>query len=401
MTTIDKYQRMHTMLNEKQWRQYLATEAEERGNVSQVASEAFVSVNTIVRGRIEISLGDLYLPGSRIRAKGAGPKRRSDTDPTLKADLEKLIEPKGNPMSVVQWTTKSLSNLVSALSEQNHEIKKSALAKMLKADGFSLKVNKKNIEGKAHIDRDAQFGYIKKICDEFERAGNPIISVDCKKKELIGNFKNNGTEWHPKGSNEIVNVYDFTNISDGKAAPYGVYDILKNTGFINVGIDHDTASFAVESIRRWWNGIGKKLYPGKKEILITSDGGGSNGTRNKLWKKELQRFSNETGLSVTVSHLPPATSKWNKIEHRLFSYISINWRGRPLTSLETIIELLSHTTTEKGLTVTAVVDTNLYPTGVKVSDEEIRQLNIQRNDFHGDWNYTIRPKKTIDCISSY
>lgn len=401
MTTIDKYQRMHTMLNEKQWRQYLATEAEERGNVSQVASEAFVSVNTIVRGRIEISLGDLYLPGSRIRAKGAGPKRRSDTDPTLKADLEKLIEPKGDPMSVVQWTTKSLSNLVSALSEQNHEIKKSALAEMLKADGFSLKANKKNIEGKAHIDRDAQFGYIKKICDEFEQAGNPIISVDCKKKELIGNFKNNGTEWHPKGSNEIVNVYDFTNISDGKAAPYGVYDILKNTGFINVGIDHDTASFAVESIRRWWNGIGKKLYPGKKEILITSDGGGSNGTRNKLWKKELQRFSNETGLSVTVSHLPPATSKWNKIEHRLFSYISINWRGRPLTSLETIIELLSHTTTEKGLTVTAVVDTNLYPTGVKVSDEEIRQLNIQRNDFHGDWNYTIRPKKTIDCISSY
>ena len=401
MTTIDKYQRMHTMLNEKQWRQYLATEAEERGNVSQVASEAFVSVNTIVRGRIEISLGDLYLPGSRIRAKGAGPKRRSDTDPTLKADLEKLIEPKGDPMSVVQWTTKSLSNLVSALSEQNHEIKKSALAKMLKADGFSLKANKKNIEGKAHIDRDAQFGHIKKICDEFEQAGSPIISVDCKKKELIGNFKNNGTEWHPKGSNEIVNVYDFKNISDGKAAPYGVYDILKNTGFINVGIDHDTASFAVESIRRWWNGIGKKLYPGKKEILITSDGGGSNGTRNKLWKKELQRFSNETGLSVTVSHLPPATSKWNKIEHRLFSYISINWRGRPLTSLETIIELLSHTTTEKGLTVTAVVDTNLYPTGVKVSDEEIRQLNIQRNDFHGDWNYTIRPKKTIDCISSY
>lgn len=401
MTTIDKYQRMHTMLNEKQWRQYLATEAEERGNVSQVASEAFVSVNTIVRGRIEISLGDLYLPGSRIRAKGAGPKRRSDTDPTLKADLEKLIEPKGDPMSVVQWTTKSLSNLVSALSEQNHEIKKSALAKMLKAEGFSLKANKKNIEGKAHIDRDAQFGYIKKICDEFEQAGSPIISVDCKKKELIGNFKNNGTEWHPKGSNEIVNVYDFKNISDGKAAPYGVYDILKNTGFINVGIDHDTASFAVESIRRWWNGIGKKLYPGKKEILITSDGGGSNGTRNKLWKKELQRFSNETGLSITVSHLPPATSKWNKIEHRLFSYISINWRGRPLTSLETIIELLSHTTTEKGLTVTAVVDTNLYPTGVKVSDEEIRQLNIQRNDFHGDWNYTIRPKKTIDCISSY
>lgn len=401
MTTIDKYQRMYTMLNEKQWRQYLATEAEERGNVSQVASEASVSVNTIARGRDEISLGDLYVPGSRIRAKGAGPKRRSDTDPTLKADLEKLIEPKGDPMSVVQWTTKSLSNLVSALSEQNHKIKKSALAEMLKADGFSLKANKKNIEGKSHVDRDAQFRHIKKTCDEFEQAGNPIISVDCKKKELIGNFKNNGTEWHPKGSNEIVNVYDFKNIADGKAAPYGVYDILKNIGFINVGIDHDTASFAVESIRRWWNGVGEKLYPDKKEILITSDGGGSNGTRNKLWKRELQNFSNETGLSVTVSHLPPATSKWNKIEHRLFSYISINWRGKPLTSLETIIELLSHTTTEKGLTVTAVIDTNSYPTGVRVSDEEIRQLNIQRNDFHGDWNYTIKPKKTMGGISSY
>lgn len=401
MTTTDKYQRMRTILNEKQWRQYLATEAEERGNVRRVALEASVSVNTIIRGKVEISEGDLYTPGSRIRAKGAGPKRITEKDPTLADDLEKLIEPKGDPMSFVRWTTKSLSNLVSALSKQNHEIKKSALAEVLGADGFSLKANKKNIEGKSHIDRDAQFKHIKKTCDEFERAGNPIISVDCKKKELIGNFKNNGKEWRPKGKNEVVNVYDFKNLSDGKAAPYGVYDILKNTGFVNVGIDHDTASFAVESIRRWWNAIGKKLYPDKKEILITSDGGGSNGTRNKLWKKELQQLANETGLSISVTHLPPATSKWNKIEHRLFSYISINWRGKPLTSLETIIELLSHTTTAKGLTVTAVVDTNLYPTGVKVSDEEIRQLNIQRNVFHGDWNYMIKPKERMGYMSSY
>ena len=398
MTTTDKYQRMRTILNEKQWRQYLATEAEERGNATLVASQALVSINTIARGRAEIALGNIYVPGSRIRAKGAGPKRISDKDPTFKADLEKIIEPKGDPMSLVRWTTKSLSNLVSALTEKGHAIKKSALAEELAQEGFSLKANKKNIEGLSHIDRDAQFKHIKKTCDEFEQAGNPIISVDCKKKELIGNFKNNGKEWTPKGKNEVVNVYDFKNLSDGKACPYGVYDILKNSGFVNVGIDHDTASFAVESIRRWWNATGEKLYPGKKEILITSDGGGSNGVRNKLWKKELQRFSNETGLSVTAAHFPPATSKWNKIEHRLFSFISINWRGKPLTSLETIIELISHTATAKGLTVVAVIDTNAYPIGVKVSDEEIKKLNISRNDFHGEWNYTIKPKK--DSLTS-
>ena len=340
-------------------------------------------------------IGDrsIYTPGSRIRAKGAGPKRICDKDTTLKTDLEKLIEPKGDPMSLVQWTTKSLAHLVSALAEKKHTIKKSALANLLGADGFSLKANKKNIEGMSHPDRDLQFKHIKETCDTFEQAGNPIISVDCKKKELIGNFKNNGKEWQPKGKNEIVNVYDFKNLSDGKACPYGVYDIVCNSGFVNVGLDHDTAAFAVESIRRWWNTTGKKLYPNKKELLITSDGGGSNGTRNRLWKKELQRFSTETGLSVTVNHLPPATSKWNKIEHRLFSYISINWRGRPLTSLETIIELLSHTTTTKGLTVTAVIDTNIYPVGVKVSDDEFKQFNIIRDAFHGEWNYTIKPLK--------
>lgn len=393
MTTIDKYHRMRAMLNEKQWRQYLATEAEERENVAMVAREAQVSVNTIARGRIEIATGSAYTPGSRIRAKGAGPKRISDTDTTLKKDLELLVEPKGDPMSRLQWTTKSLSHLVEALEQKHHTIKKSALANLLGTEGFSLKGSKKNIEGTSHVDRDAQFQHIKQTCDLFEQAGNPIISIDCKKKELIGNFKNNGREWQPKGRTEIVNVYDFKNLSDGKAAPYGVYDILKNTGFVNVGIDHDTASFAVESIRRWWNMVGKKIYPHKTDLLITSDGGGSNGVRNRLWKKELQRFSTETGVTVTVTHLPPATSKWNKIEHRLFSYISINWRGKPLTSLETIIELLSHTTTKEGLMVTAVVDTNPYPIGVKVSDAEMKSLHIIRDAFHGDWNYMITPKQ--------
>jgi hypothetical protein len=392
---------MHTLLNEKQWRQYLATEAEERENVALVAREAGVSINTVTRGYAEIARGDIYTPGSRIRAKGGGPKRISDTDTTLVDDLESIIEPKGDPMSLVRWTTQSLPHLVEALEAKEHHIKKSALANLLGTLKFSLKANKKNIEGVSHPDRDLQFRHIKTTCESFEKNGCPIISVDCKKKELIGNFKNNGREWQSKGENTVVNVYDFVSLADGKAAPYGVFDPIKNTGFVNVGVDHDTASFAVESIRRWWNSVGKPLYPKKTKLLITSDGGGSNGVRNRLWKKELQQLANETGLSITVNHLPPATSKWNKIEHRLFSYISINWRGKPLTSLETIIELLSHTTTTKGLTVTAVVDQNIYPIGIKVTDEEMEQLHIIREAFHGEWNYTIRPKKKETDASGY
>jgi hypothetical protein len=401
MATILKYQRMQTLLNEKQWRQYLATEAEERGNAAAVAREAGVSINTIARGRRDIEAGDLYRPGNRIRAKGAGPKRISVIDPTLIDDLESIVEPKGDPMSLIRWTTKSLQHLVQALEEKGHYIKKSALANLMGTLEFSLKANKKNIEGVSHPDRDLQFHHIKQTCEAFERRGDPIISVDCKKKELIGNFKNNGREWQPKGKNTIVNVYDFINLGDGKAAPYGVYDVVHNTGFVNVGVDHDTASFAVESIRRWWNNVGRALYPKKTRRLITSDGGGSNGVRNRLWKKELQQLANDTGLSITVNHLPPATSKWNKIEHRLFSHISINWRGKPLTSLETIIELLSHTTTQQGLTVTAVVDQNSYPTGIKVSDEEMSRLNIERDTFHGDWNYTMRPHRVPARVSYY
>jgi hypothetical protein len=401
MATILKYQRMQTLLNEKQWRQYLATEAEERGNAAAVAREAGVSINTIARGRRDIEAGDLYRPGNRIRAKGAGPKRISVIDPTLIDDLESIVEPKGDPMSLIRWMTKSLQHLVQALEEKGHYIKKSALANLMGTLEFSLKANKKNIEGVSHPDRDLQFHHIKQTCEAFERRGDPIISVDCKKKELIGNFKNNGREWQPKGKNTIVNVYDFINLGDGKAAPYGVYDVVHNTGFVNVGVDHDTASFAVESIRRWWNNVGRALYPKKTRLLITSDGGGSNGVRNRLWKKELQQLANDTGLSITVNHLPPATSKWNKIEHRLFSHISINWRGKPLTSLETIIELLSHTTTQQGLTVTAVVDQNSYPTGIKVSDEEMSRLNIERDTFHGDWNYTMRPHRVPARVSYY
>ncbi len=398
LSAQDKYHRMDTILNEKQWRQYVATEAEEKGNVALVARIAGVSVNTIKRGIEEIKAGDLYTPGDRIRVKGAGPKKIIDTDLTLKNDLEVLLEPKGDPMNPIRWTSKSLANLVEAITRQGHIMRKSALYNYLRSEGFSLKPNKKNIEGVSHVDRDAQFHHISQTYKIFEEIGDPIISVDCKKKELIGNFKNNGREWTPKGQNTIVNVYDFKSLSDGKAVPYGVYDVLRNSGFINVGVDHDTASFAVESIRRWWNNVGRQLYPERKELLITSDGGGSNGVKNRLWKKELQQLSNETQLSITVNHLPPATSKWNRIEHRLFSFISINWRAKPLTSLEVIIELLNHTTTKEGLTVTAVVDQHTYPTKVKVSDAEFNSLNIIRDSFHGDWNYTIRPQK--DCKES-
>lgn len=378
------------MLNEKQWRLLLAAEAQMigYGGVSKVARDAESNRRTVMRGMREIVQPILH---ERVRDSGGGRKKLTETDTTLVSDLEKILEPKGDPMSLVRWTTKSLGHLVGALEEQKHTIKKSALANLLNADGFSLKANKKNIEGVSHPDRDLQFRHIKKTCDAFTAKGNPIISVDCKKKELIGNFKNNGKEWQPKGKNTVVNVYDFISLADGKVAPYGVYDIVRNTGFVNVGIDHDTASFAVESIRRWWNNVGKKLYPNKKKLLITSDGGGSNGVRNRLWKKELQQLANETRLSITVTHLPPATSKWNKIEHRLFSYISINWRGKPLTSIETIIELLNHTTTKDGLSVQAIIDTNSYPIGVKVSDEEMKGINITRNEFHGDWNYVITP----------
>ena len=383
---------MSRVLNEKQWRQYLALEAKEQGNILQIAVATGVSRNTIKRGITEVESGDLYTPGERVRKKGAGGKYLKDTDVTLVSDLEALVEPKGDPMSLTRWTTKSLSRLVAALAQKGHTIKKSALARLLSSLGFSLKANKKNIEGVSHIDRDTQFKHIHQTCKTFESQGNPIISVDCKKKELIGNFKNNGRAWQPTGENTVVNVYDFKNLSDGKAVPYGVYDVIRNAGFINVGVDHDTAVFAVESIRRWWDTIGKKLYPTQKKLLITSDGGGSNGVRNRLWKRELQQLSNETGLAITVNHLPPATSKWNKIEHRLFSFISINWRAKPLISLETIIELLNHTTTKEGLTVTAMVDQHIYPTKIKVPDDEFNALNLVRDSFHGEWNYTIKPQ---------
>jgi transposase len=389
----EKYQQMRTLLNEKQWRQYLALEAKERGSVSLVAQEAGVSANTVRRGVREVEAGEGYTPGDRQREKGGGRKKASEKDSTLLSDLEGLLEPKGDPMSLLKWTSKSVAHLTGALQARGHTIADTALRDVLLSLGYSLRANKKTIEGNSHEDRDAQFAHIKKRCEQFEQEGNPIISVDCKKKELLGTFKNNGREWQAKGEETSVNVYDFLSLASGKAIPYGVYDLVHNRGFVNVGIDHDTAEFAVESIRRWWHESGKALYPGKSELLITADGGGSNGVRNRLWKQKLQDFATEEHLTITVAHYPPATSKWNKIEHRLFSFISINWRAKPLTSLEVVLELISHTTTTEGLTVTAVKDSQTYPTGLKVTDEDVARLHLFRDAFHGEWNYTIKPQE--------
>jgi transposase len=387
-----KYKQIQESLNEKQWRHYLALEAKERGNIAEVAREAKVSTNTIQRGIRELEAGDVYKEGERIRKEGGGRKSLVEHDETLLEDLEGLLQPKGDPMKDVQWTSKSLSHLVKGLEARGHSIKKSALAELLHKQHFSLRANKKTIEGEQHPDRNAQFEHIERKCEEFEKKGNPAISVDCKKKELLGNFKNNGREWQAKGEDTCVNVYDYLSLADGKAVPYGIYDLVHKSGFVNVGVDHETAEFAVESIRRWWQQEGLNLYPNKKELLITADGGSSNGSKCRLWKKKLQEFANEEQLTITVAHYPPATSKWNKIEHQLFSFISINWRATPLTSLEVILHLISGTTNDKGLTVTAVKDSNIYPTGIKVTKKEMDDLTLIPDSFHGDWNYTIKPQ---------
>jgi len=391
VSRTEKYERMHELLNEKQWRHYLALEAQERGSVAQVAQEARVSQNTIRRGLREVEAGERYHAGDRQREEGGGRKAVVEKDASLLADLESLLDPKGDPMSLLKWTTKSVAQLKEALERMGHQVAETTIRRILRARGYSLRANKKNIEGTSHPDRDAQFEHIHTTCQMFEQHGDPIISVDCKKKELLGQFKNNGAEWQAKGETTEVNVYDFLSLADGKAIPYGIYDLVHNHGFVNVGIDHDTAEFAVESIRRWWQQRGKTLYPGKKALLITADGGGSNGVRNRLWKKKLQDLADEEQLAITVVHYPPATSKWNKIEHRLFSFISINWRAKPLTSLEVVLELISHTTTNEGLIVTALKDSRTYPTGTKVTDEEVAALHLVRDPFHGEWNYTILP----------
>lgn len=398
MTAQSHYSFMKQELNEIQWRHFLAMEALRigHGGINQVMQTSGADWKTIKRGIEEVQQEKLYHPGGRIRQIGGGRKKLSFATPELPALVEKIADPKGDPMRTIRWTTYSLEHIATAVKKLGHTISPMSVYRILKAKGFALKANKKEIEGTSnHRDRNLQFEYINKLGLRMQLLGAIVLSVDAKKTELLGRFKNNGREWQPKGSNELVNVHDFGEKDvDGKrikAIPYGVYNILKRQGFVNVGIDHNTASFAVESIRRYWESYGKQEYR-TKEMMILADGGSSNGAKNRLWKVSLQQLANETGLTIHVCHYPPGTSKWNAIEHELFSFISINWRAKPLVSYEVMLELLNHTTTKAGLTVTAVKDTNLYQTGIKITDKEMATLNIIRDDFHGDWNYTIKPQ---------
>ena len=387
---------MAPVLNEQSLRRFVAMEARAlgRGGVSLMSRISGLARSTIYHGLTDIR-DHVSAPTGRIRKPGGGRKKKSSEDPTLVVDLKRLVEPttRGDPMQLLLWTTRSLRNLVNALAAKGHKVSPTVVSELLRDMGYSLQANSKTREGTLHIDRDAQFRYINTQAVAFLAANEPLISVDTKKKELVGNFKNNGREWRRQGTPELVNVHDFIDPKLKRAVPYGVYDIANNTGWVSVGTDHDTATFAVNAIRRWWRTMGKKRHPNAKRLMVTADGGGSNGYRVRLWKVELQKLADELKLPITVCHLPPGTSKWNKIEHRLFSFISINWRGKPLRSYRTIVQLIAATTTETGLKVRAELDQNKYPKGVKVSDAQINALNLSCHSFHGDWNYTISPTK--------
>lgn len=363
-----------------------------RGGISAVSRETGLCREAIRQGCQELEQQNA-LPQGRIRRKGAGRKRTVDRDSTLKADLERLIDPvtRGDPESPLRWTCKSTRQLAEALTEMGHRTSHRMVGELLRALGYSLQGNRKTLEGGSHPDRNAQFEHIYTQVKQFQGRGDPVISVDTKKKELVGNFKQQGLEWRPEGQPEAVRVYDFQDPELGKVAPYGIYDPTLNIGWVNVGTDHDTAQFAVESIRRWWHSMGAPCYPKARHLLITADGGGSNGSRVRLWKRELQALATELGLAITVCHFPPGTSKWNQIEHRLFSFITMNWRGRPLISHEVVVNLIASTTNRKGLRVYCELDDSEYPKGIKVTDAEMDGLKIQRHAFHGEWNYTILP----------
>jgi hypothetical protein len=391
-----RYREMSPVLNEQSRRRFVALEARAlgRGGVSLMARISGLARSTIYHGLSDIR-DQASVPSGRVRKPGGGRKKKSIQDPTLVVDLKRLVEPvtRGDPMQPLLWTTRSLRNLANELANKGHEICPTVVGDLLHGMGYSLQANSKTREGGQHIDRDAQFHYINTQAKAFLAANEPVISVDTKKKELVGNFKNNGREWRRGGAPELVNVHDFIDPKLSRAVPYGVYDITNNVGWVSVGTDHDTATFAVNAIRRWWRAMGRKRHPKAKRLMITADGGGSNGYRVRLWKVELQKLADEFKLPITVCHLPPGTSKWNKIEHRLFSFITINWRGKPLRSYRTIVQLISATTTDAGLKVRAELDENKYPKGVKVSDLQMAAVNLTRHTFHGDWNYTVSPKR--------
>lgn len=394
-----KYQALLPELDERRRRQWAAVEARELGwgGVSLVARATGLSRPTITAGLRELDrpTPQRVAEATRVRRPGGGRRPLVETDPGLLAALESLVEPvtRGDPESPLRWTCKSTRRLAEELTRMDHRASPRTVAMLLHEAGYSLQANRKTREGGTHPDRNAQFEYINSSVADSLRHGQPAISVDAKKKELVGDFKNGGREWRPRGRPEEVRVHDFLDEDLGKAIPYGVYDMLNNQGWVSVGIDHDTAQFAAASIRRWWLEMGEARFPKARRLLITADGGGSNSHRTRLWKVSLQALADELGLTLDVRHFPPGTSKWNKIEHRLFSFITQNWRGKPLVSRQAIVNLIAGTTTTTGLIVKAALDTNHYDTEIKVSDEELAALQLQRHEFHGDWNYTITPKR--------
>jgi transposase len=383
-------------LDERQRRLLMGAEAQVlgHGGIRLVARSAGVGEATVARGVRDLADGGD--PLGRVRRPGAGRKRLTEVNPLLRMALLALVEPdeRGDPMSPLRWTIKSTRRLATELTAQGHRIGADTVADLLRAEGFSLQGNAKTVEGTQHPDRDAQFRYLNETARSFQTDGQPVISVDTKKKELVGQFANAGTQWRPAGDPVKVNVHDFPSDGGGTAVPYGIYDTTANTGWVNVGTDHDTAMFAVASIRRWWQTEGVRVYPHATRLLISADAGGSNGYRSRAWKTELAALAADTALAITVCHLPPGTSKWNKIEHRLFCHITMNWSGRPLTSHEVVVNLIAATTTRTGLRVHAELDTGTYPTGIRISDAQMAALPVTRHTFHGDWNYTLHPENT-------
>jgi hypothetical protein len=390
----NKYQGLHDEFSEFTRRRWAAVEAASlgRGGISAVSAATGLAHSTIRRGIRELNAG-AALVGGRQRRHGAGRKRIDVIDPHVRASLERLVEPesRGDPQSPLRWTCKSTRRLAQELTLQGHSVGPTTVRQLLKAAGYSLQANRKTREGASHPDRDAQFCYINRRVKSQQRQGQPAVSVDTKKKETLGNLKNAGREWRPKGQPREVNVHDFPDPKKGKAVPYGVYDLSHNEAWVSVGVSSDTAEFAVETIRAWWKRLGRRRHPKAHRLLITADSGGSNSSRNRLWKVELQRFSNETGLEIEVCHFPPGTSKWNKIEHRLFCHVSRNWRGQPLETYEIVVNLIGSTTTESGLTVHAKLDAATYAKGRKVTNAELAGVNLTPSRFHGEWNYVITP----------
>lgn len=390
-----RYDLLRPHLSERQRRVWLGAEARElgRSGVRIVADAVRVSPDTVRRGRDELDDPEPMAVG-RSRGLGGGRKRAEEHQPGLPEALDALVEPqtRGDPMTPLRWTAKSLRTLAAELQAQGYRVSATLVQRLLHEAGYSLQGNAKTLEGNQHADRDAQFRHIHDTAAAYREVGDPVVSIDCKKKELVGQYKNNGKTWRPLGDPERVDVHDFLG-EQGKVIPYGVYDMGANTGWVNVGVDHETAAFAANTLRSWWNRVGKATYPAATRLLITADSGGANGNRRRTWKTELAALAVESGLEISVCHLPPGTSKWNQIEHRLFSQITRNWAGRPLTSHETILNLIGATTTSTGLTVTAELDANTYPTGIKITDQQMKDLPITRDQWHGEWNYTLHPAR--------